>query len=581
MAVLKVLKGLTPGQCFPLMNERSILGRHPDCDVVLEVGAVSRHHAQIVREGLDFFVEDLNSRNGTYLNGRIVEGRALLKDNDRVKVCDLLFTFHLEDPRVSAPPPTVHDSPNVDPLEESLDEEKPEPVSPPAAPVNVELVEDDPGRKVSNIQGTLSLADSTRFRVTVRPEVKLKALIDITQNLATTLSVEEMLPKILESLFKLFVQADRGFLLLLDASGKPIPKAVLHRHQRGDESSRVSRTILNHVLEKKEAILSTNTEMDARFDAAQSIADLRIRSLVCAPLIDPEGKALGVIQLDTQNQMQRFEQEDLDVLFAVAAQAAVAIKNGQMHEALVQRQVIDRDLELAQKVQQGFLPQTPPQIPGYGFFHFYQSARQVGGDFFDYIPLPGNRLAVVLGDVSGKGVSAALLMAKLSSEIRYCLAFEQTPGAAVSRLNTSFLAAGWEDRFATFVMLVVDLNTNQLTVVNAGHMPPLLRKPSGQVVEISEETDLPLGVAPGIEYGQFVMSLGPNESLTVYTDGFSEAMNADRDLYGIERLIGRLSGTSGKVELQGQNVLKDVQQFIGKTPQSDDMCLICFGRSSS
>src|SRR5205085_1371889 len=144
----------------------------------------------------------------------------------------------------------------------------------------------------------------------------------------------------------------------------------------------------------KEAILSADASTDQRFDQSESIADLRIRSVMCAPLVDNEGNALGVIQIDTGDQRHRFSQDDLDVLASVASQAAVAVDNAQLHEQALRQQAVERDLLLAHKVQRGLLPSQPPHIPGYHFFDFYEPANQVGGDYYDYIDLSGGRLAV-------------------------------------------------------------------------------------------------------------------------------------------------------------------------------------------
>ena len=203
--------------------------------------------------------------------------------------------------------------------------------------------------------------------------------------------------------------------------------------------------------------------------------------MMCAPLVDSDGNSLGVIQIDTLDQRQRFQQDDLDVLASIASQAAIAVDNAQLHETALRQQAMERDLELAHKVQRGLLPAAPPPLPGYHFFDFYEPANQVGGDYYDYVELPDDRLAVVVGDVSGKGVSAALLMAKLSGEVRYCLASEPTPAAAMSRINASFSRSGWQDRFVTFVLAVLDVEKHELTLVNAGHMPPLLRQRQGAV----------------------------------------------------------------------------------------------------
>jgi len=566
MAVLQVLKGLNPGQLFPLDGDKMVLGRHPDCEIFLDVGAVSRQHAEITREGESFFVKDLKSRNGTYVNGRMIEGRAMLHENDRLKICDLLFTFHL------SAPGTAGGS-----TEEPV-------VAVPVAPKKPQvMVEEDLGGAAVNsstVMGTLSVASGMALRVAVKPEAKLKAMLEITQNLVTAVELEEVLPKILDSLFKVFAQADRGFVLLVERDGGlMVPKAVRYRKAGQEETIRVSRTIINKVLEQKEAILSADAASDSRFELSQSVADFRIRSMMCVPMFNSRGDALGVLQLDTQDQMQRFEQDDLDVLASVAAQAAFAIENAQLHESLFEQQILQRELEFAHKVQKGFLPTSSPKPPGYHFFDFYQAAKGVGGDFYDYVQLPNNRLAVVLGDVAGKGIAAALLMAKLTSDTRYCLLSTAQPCEAVTRLNATFCASGWEDRFVTFVLAVVDLGTHEITLVNAGHMPPLLRKIDGTVIEVDAETGLPIGVSADLTFGQHTFTLEPGESVTLFTDGISEAMNRNRDLYGVSRLRRRLSECQGGPSQLGKSVLDDVKQFVGQQNQSDDMCIVCFGRS--
>ncbi|HWA98612.1 MAG TPA: GAF domain-containing SpoIIE family protein phosphatase, partial [Pirellulales bacterium] len=321
---------------------------------------------------------------------------------------------------------------------------------------------------------------------------------------------------------------------------------------------------------------------DTRFDTSQSIADFRIRSMMCAPLLASEGQALGVIQIDTLDQRSRFQQDDLDVLASVACQAAVAVENAQLHEAAMDRRALERDLHLAHIVQQGILPGAPPRVNGYEFFDFYDPAQQVGGDYFDYVSLPNARLAVILADVSGKGVPAALIMARLSSEARYCLVSEASPAAAMSRLNGIFGRGGWEDRFVTAVMAVIDLNKHEITIANAGHMAPLLRHGNGTIEAIGDEAaGVPLGVDSGYQYEQCTCSLARGDMMSIFTDGISEAMNEKNELYGFERLRSQLAPpVTGAVAL-GNRILSDVKHFVGARAQSDDMCLICFGRAGA
>lgn len=558
MAVLQAIQGDRPTNILPILGAKSILGRHPDCDIVLDAAAVSRQHAQILTDNGRFLIEDLHSRNGTFVNGQLIQGRQLLTSGDRIKICDLDFVFYQEDPR------SVR-----------------HPVSEVSSPSGTVTFDDDFGPTGSTIMTKLDAARGDA-RLAVNPEVKLRAMVEIGQNLARAMSLDEVLPKLLDSLFKIFIQADRGFVILRQGPDGPLlTKAIKHRRSDQEERVRISRTIINSTMATKEAILSADAASDARFDSSQSIADLQIRSMMCAPLINNSGVALGVIQLDTMDQRQRFQKDDLDVLASIAAQAAIAIDNAEMHEEQLKQRALSRDLELAHRVQRGLLPPAPPKIPGYFFFDFYESANQVGGDYYDYIEFADGRIAVVLGDVSGKGVSAALVMAKLSGEVRFDLASTPTAAEALNRINASFCRSGWEDRFVTFVVAIVDPKSNELTIANAGHMAPMLRTRDGQVHCLGEDvTGLPLGVSADYEYGQMVHTLQPGEAITLFTDGISEAMNEAGDLYTIDRLSSQILQSTGDLNALGQQILADVKRFVGTHSQSDDMCLACFGRDA-
>jgi len=551
-----------PGHIFPLEKERVIIGRLPTCDIVMEMGSVSRQHAQILRVGDEFFVEDLGSRNGTLVNGHRIEGRRKLSENDELKVGDAVFSFHLAAPptggTATRPPGTA------------------------SASSWAELIDEKVDTPSSTIMSKIDAGSNLTLRVSLNPEAKLKALIEIIKSLASSLGEEEVLQKILDSLFRVFPQADRGFIILRDSPGGPlIPKAVKYRRSDQDDTVRVSRTVVNQVLETKEAVLSADAANDARFAMSESIADFRIRSMMCVPLINSEGQAFGILQIDTLDQRSRFQEDDLEVLVSVASQAAFAIENAQLHQQAIWQESLKRDLSLARQVQQGFLPRQSPSIPGYEFFHFYEPASQVGGDFYDYILLPGNRLAVIVADVSGKGVSAALLMAKVTSEARYHLVSTSRPSEAVNGLSQAFGSYGWSERFVTFVMAVIDYKRHEVTLVNAGHMAPLLRRRDGTVAAVAEHiSGVPLGVDADWQYEEFRFTLEPGEILTAFTDGFSEAENVNRELYGLERLAKQVSGPVKSVTELGQRILSDIKQHAAGHRQSDDMCLLCFGRVS-
>lgn len=583
MALLRTLTGPQPGQLFPLQRERAVLGRHPDCDIVLESGSVSRHHARIVREGDDYFIEDLESRNGTFVNGQPVVGRRRLDEGDELDICDLTFVFHRGAPRLT---PVSRDDATDAPAGALADPSAP-PATPGAAvsgaPVPGAVLLDDAPRSGggSTIMSKVDVSSgSAGLRIEVNPEAKLKALIEIGKSLGNALNLNEVLPNLLASLFTIFPQADRGFVILKDPTGgRLVPRAVKYRRREDAQAVRLSRTIVQDVICAKEAILSADAATDARFDMAESIVDFQIRSMMCAPMVSVDGQVLGVIQVDTVDPRRRFNRQDLDVLAAVACQAAAAVETAQLHEAALRQQTIARELAVAHQVQQNLLPRRAPRVESYEFFAHYEPANEVGGDYYDYVALPGGRVGVVVADVSGKGVSASLLMARLSAETRFCLALERAPASAVGRLNRVFCEAGFDDRFVTLVLCVLDPRRHEVAIVNAGHVPPLVRRRDGRVEPVGEEAaGLPIGVSDTVDYEQSAIKLAPGETIILLTDGVTEAMNDQEKLYGIERVRERLSAPADDVAALGRRLVEDVKAFAGGRRQSDDICLACFGR---
>lgn len=557
MAVLRAVKGVNPGQVIPLTGDAIVMGRHPDCDIVLDVGAVSRQHAKIVREGERYFIEDCNSRNGTFVNEERIAARHPLTDQDEIKICDLVFSFHSAQPRPGGLGQTLTAEQLV-----AIDEER------------------APGS--STIMSKVAIATgSGGLRVSANPEVKLKALLEIGRNLGRALRLEEVLPKLLDSLFTIFLQADRGFVLLKEpGTGRMIPKAVKHRREGAEDQIRISRTILNGVIQSKEAILSADAATDSRFGMSESIADFHIHSIMAAPLLDSEGEVLGVIQIDTLDQRRRFNHDDLEVLASVSYQAAMAVENAQLHERRLQEEVLQRELGLAHTVQLGLLPAGPPSLEGYEFHDFYEPAKHLGGDYFDYIPLPNNRFVMALGDVSGKGIAASLLMARLSADARYTFATYDQPADAVARLNCSFCQSRWEGRFITFVVAILDLTKHEICLVNAGHLLPLLCHPNGEIEEVTEDTGgLPLGIDSDSQYGHCHVKLQPGDSLIFYTDGIPDAINAKGEYYTADRLklllpdMIRSLGPKPAAESPAREVLREVRQFVAGYAQADDMCM--------
>lgn len=583
MAVLKVIQGSCPGQLIELHGERTIMGRHPNCHIVLDNAAVSRNHAQILENHGSYYLEDLRSRNGTLINGQRIRGRTQLSEGDEFKVCDVLFRFFLGAPPIgesssgiwTTASPLVADST----LRPTTTESAP---ATSTAPRTVQIPQfDDEEGDGSSILSAVDMASLRHPSVSVRPEVKLRAVLEISNNLASTLDLAEVLPKILESLFKIFPQADRGFVVLKDQeSGELQVKATKVRNERDDlQRVRLSTTILREAMSKARALLSADAAHDGRFDQSESVANLRIRSLMCAPLVNQEGHALGAIQVDTLDMRQQFLQEDLDVLASVAAQAGMAVENANLHTTTMRQRDLERELEFATQVQLGFLPTERPRLDGYEFYDFYEAAYRVGGDFFDYVMLPGGQVAIGLGDVAGKGIPAALLMARLYSSARYELLTKPTVAGAMSGLNVDVSMGGLGHRFVTLVFAILDPKTHRLTLSNAGHIPPLVRNSRGQVTKIAaEEAGLPLGIDSDIVYDQCEVTLEPGDTLVLLTDGVTEAMNPQNEIYGMSRLTKFLETAPDDADALGEALVEDVEAFSEGRAQRDDICLICFRR---
>jgi serine phosphatase RsbU (regulator of sigma subunit) len=538
------------------------LGRHPDCEIVLEVGAVSREHARVIKVDDKFFLEDLKSRNGTFLNGEQLEGRRKLNERDQIRICDLVFIFNHGTPEV-----TVENAANFDGQAAGL------------AALMVDDEKDFSSR--STITSKIDFSSGrTGLQLTVNAETKLKAILDILQAIGAAVELDKVLPKILDGLFTVFVHADRGFIVLKDRdSGKFIPRATKHRREDDEDQIRISRTILNKVTKDKEALISDDAAQD--FQGQQSIVDFQIHSMMAVPLLSTSGEVLGAMQVDTSNILNRFSQDDLELMGAMAIQAAVAVENAQLHEVAVREAAIKQDLALASKIQRGFLPDKAPDVEGYEFFHYYYPARTVGGDFFDYIPMPDGRIAIVLADVSGKGIAASLIVAKLASEFRICLFSEPTPEAAIARMNNIFCDPRWEDRFVTVALMVLQPRSHEVCIVNAGHMAPLLRHADGTIEEIGQEVSgLPIGVADDVDYEPLTINMAIGDSLTAYTDGIPDAQNIRDEFFSIPRLLTEMNAKPFKnVDEMGRHVIDTVRRFAGSQTQTDDMCVTILGRN--
>lgn len=548
MPYLQIATGDSKGEFVQLNTDKLVIGRNPECGLVIPASAVSREHAQVLRINNRFFLKDLKSRNKTYVNNQEVNPDILLalQDQDRIKICDFVCTYKEDD----RPGPAA-------PLENGEDHS-------------------------STVMSTVEAGRSSHLILESQPAERLKIIIQIANSLARTLELDALLPQIMDNLFQIFKQADRGFIIVRDEpSGRLMPKAIKTRREKDETTATFSKTIVNRCIDKEEAILSEDVLGDSRFQMSQSISDFRIRSVMCAPLQPSDGKVFGVIQLDTQDRNKKFTNDDLQLLVAITNQAAVAMDNARLHEESMHRERIQREMQFAKEVQRGFLPAKLPTLPNYEFFAHYKAAREVGGDFYSFVHLPQQqRLVIAVGDVAGKGVPAALLMARLSGVVPACVFAETDPAKSVMALNEVLQQAGLADRFVTFVLASLDYVNHRLTIVNAGHLAPIVRRQGATTLEEvadGELAGLPLGVMDNYVYQACEVTLNPGDTVVLYTDGIPDALNPADKQFGLDRVRATVQAAPNASAPLGKHVLGAVDQHCQGHPQYDDITLVCLG----
>ena len=554
MAHFDVLSGPRQGTRIPLAAGQIVLGRHPGCDVVLEVAAVSRQHAVVGRADTGHWIEDLGSRNGTLVNGERLTGRYPLADGDEIVIGEVRFGYRSE----STPRPDTRS----------------------ANETAAGFIDD------ANCTGVI-MTSLDAWRPSAEPSApdlvvsRQRAVNELERVLAGSLGLDDVLPRLLEGVLGVFPNAERGFMLLYDARSRRL--VLRAKHFRGgpdEEAVRLSLSLLQRVMESRQGVLSENVADDSQIGATTSFSNTRIRSLMCVPIIDAAGDLLGILQVDTSDASRGFRAGDLELLVGLAGRGSQAVQQALAYQAAIGQEQLRRDLALAHQVQQGLLPVQPPEIGGYEFFDHYEPATEIGGDFFTYVPLAEGRLAVVLADVSGKGISAALVMAALSADVRYCLAMESDPAEAVRRINGGFQRSSWEERFATLVVAVLDPPRERLVIVNAGHPPVMLRTAAGEVKLLDAgRPGLPIGMVDDSVYARVEYALAPGDVIVLYTDGVSEAMDQRHEPYGLERLQLAIESAGGVGPTAvGRAILRDVERHAAGQIRSDDICLVCVGR---
>jgi len=366
---------------------------------------------------------------------------------------------------------------------------------------------------------------------------ELHAMRTVSEVMATGVEVDELLQLIINILGET-IDAKRGAIYLVDEEHDELYSQVLLEDMGVLKEVRVKmgEGIAGHVAATGKVLNIQDAYKDSRFlQFYDHMTGFRTDTVLTAPMRNPQGKIIGVVQLLNKNGGP-FTSRDERLLTAMAAQAAISIENARLYEQEIQQRLLNQELETARAIQQGFLPQAVPQLDGWDCGAFWQPMREVAGDFYDFYPLPDGRLALVIADVSGKGVPAALFMALSVTVLRFAMGLNFSPAELMNRANRAILSDQKSSMFATVFVGFLDLESCVLQFASAGHNPPLLYRAATGQCEYLEAVGVAMGLFHDASYAMESVALEDGDVLVLYTDGITEVINAHEEEFGEERL---------------------------------------------
>jgi serine phosphatase RsbU (regulator of sigma subunit) len=522
---------------FPLREGIQTIGRASDCDIALVSASVSKRHAQIELSGTQIHVRDLGSKNGTFVNKNPAKTDTPIRHGDTLS----LGSLHME---------------IVDTEETSYARLAPEGVV--RTPYSTSFIE---------------AWSSMEQR---QPKKALEAVHEAGQTLAQTLTIDALYQQMLKLLTRHFT-ADR--ILIFETGSDAKDFRVVASTVQGasaDAPLHLSRTLLDEVLVNGRSLLTDDAASDDRFAGHQSIILSGIHSAMAAPLLD-KGTILGMIYVDSLRRAIVYSADELRLLTLLANMTAVKAQTCRLEETERERQRLLRELELAARIQRKLVPHEVPEIPGYSLFMHMTPCNEIGGDLFDIRPRADGRVWLAVGDVTGKGIGAALLMSNVMAALRFLEDDGAEPLALVDRLQARLLQHVDVGQFVTLFSALLDPETGRVLYVNAGHAPPI-HIAGGSWREL-DSTAPPVALVPSIAPQAAETTLGPGETLLIFSDGLSETAGADDHQYDEEQL-GRFLDQNGRLSADemGRRLLADVDAFRVAASAADDLTLLIVQR---
>ncbi len=419
-------------------------------------------------------------------------------------------------------------------------------------------------------QMAIALDNSYLFSKLKKKTLETEALLEVEKSLSSTLNLNQLLELILDCLVKV-VKYDAAAIFLIDKKKQEIE----HIKARGfdpalepDLQLKIGQGLAGWVAETQKSLIVSNVKEDPRYIEAR----VESKSGIVVPMVSQK-RIIGVFSLES-DELNAYDEEDLYLLEAFASLAAISLERARQHEEILEKRKLEEELAIAKRIQQSFLPRKKPQLPGFDISGVNIPSETVGGDYYDFIPIIENQLGIAIGDVSGKGIPAALIMASfrasLIAEIRNNYAIR----SIMFKVNNLLFESTASDIYVSAVYGVLDTKNKIFTFVNAGHNAPILRCATGKM-EYLIEGGIALGMFENSKYEERALSLNPGDILVFYTDGVTEAKNEKEEEFGTRRLK-QIIDESQKSDAHQilKNIYQAIKDFTGDLPQADDLTMI-------
>lgn len=551
MPQLIVKNSNSPTETYSISRLRTTIGRSARSDICIPDAFASRLHAEIRQEGEGFWLQDLGSANGTRYNGNVINNPIPILSGGEIQIGETTIIFQ-DNAKTSVKNATL-----IADNTQALD---------PSQTISFSL-------KKNPTSEILDSEFSTRNEL-------LGLISKVGVTLLSSSGLEDTLNQVATLVFEA-VPADRVVIMLRDSEKNNNEMKIAVARERGKdeqpEEVRISRTVMEEVLVNGKSVLTADAQHDPKF-ASQTMVLLGVRSVLAVPMSVNEADVFGIIYADTPTSERTFSEEHLNILTTLASVASIRVENATLTEARIEQERLERELELAAEIQQRFQPSSPPIMEDYELQGISFACYEIGGDYYDFIPRHDGKMLIALGDVSGKGTAAALLMSSLHAAIHAQTAAKSSLLEMVKSVNEYLAFNTPSNRFITFFVAELDPTNGELNYINAGHNPPLVIRTNGQVQEL-ESGGFPLGIMPMADFELGKIQLHEGESVIVFSDGVNEAENSDGEEYGMERFkevvknnaSRSASGLRDKIE-------SSVSAFTKNAPANDDITLVIVKR---